>query len=250
MTRIHVYTLALLACFSAALHADSFIPTNGLVGYWPLDGDAADLSGNGHHGSVVGDITFQSGVVGQAAGFDEGPDHITFGAGKLVTGNQVSVNFWMKSTDTNARPFTDNRGVYFYIRSSSGGAMRFTIATTQGHKFVQVHPDHFADDQWHMITTTYDGAMLTAYIDGQPMGSQAWSGDLVYQNREMVLGRRENLSDMQFTGALDDVALWDRALSPAEISQMYASVPLPGAVVLAAGLCGMMAVTRRRSDAG
>jgi len=48
----------------------------GLEGYWPLDGDAKDLSGNERHGALFGDPNFEDGAVGMALAFDGVDDYV------------------------------------------------------------------------------------------------------------------------------------------------------------------------------
>jgi hypothetical protein len=53
MKNIYILTLAALPLFAAA-QVPSYVPTNGLVGWWPFNGNANDESGNGHNGTVTG----------------------------------------------------------------------------------------------------------------------------------------------------------------------------------------------------
>ena len=70
----HLLTLALLVCLStfASAQIPSYVPTNGLVGWWPFNGNANDESGNGNHGTVNGATLAadRNGNAGKAYSFD------------------------------------------------------------------------------------------------------------------------------------------------------------------------------------
>ena len=73
--------------------------TNGLVGYWPLDGDANDTSGNGIHGTVYGAIptSDQAGNFESAYSFDGANDYIQIPANALLNqSNDFTISVWAK----------------------------------------------------------------------------------------------------------------------------------------------------------
>ena len=77
----------------------SYVPTNGLVGYWPFNGNANDVSGNGNNGTVNGATltTDRFGNANSAYSFDGVDDFINKNNWSSLNGNQdFSVNFWLK----------------------------------------------------------------------------------------------------------------------------------------------------------
>ena len=75
----------------------SFQPSDGLVAYWPGEGNANDIVG-GNHGTLRGGATFATGVVGQAFSFDGVDDGFTASSTGLPTGSSDrSIDFWLNS---------------------------------------------------------------------------------------------------------------------------------------------------------
>jgi hypothetical protein len=100
----HLLTLALLLCFGtfASAQVPSYVPTNGLVGWWPFNGNANDESGNGNHGTVNGATLAADrfGNAGKAYSFD-GSDLITVlnnSSLNIQPSNGFSVSIWAERT--------------------------------------------------------------------------------------------------------------------------------------------------------
>jgi hypothetical protein len=82
----------------AATNIPSYVPTNGLVGYWPFNGNANDESGNGNNGVVNGATLTADrfGNVGKAYGFNN--NYILIPSSNLFNSNDLSVSMWVSSS--------------------------------------------------------------------------------------------------------------------------------------------------------
>ncbi len=103
------FTIVILAL---SINAFAQIPTNGLVGYWPFNGNANDESGNSHNGTVTGAV-LTSDRYGENNGayyFDGTSDYIYITNSSLVSGSYVSISMWV---------FTDGTGAGYPIISGN-----------------------------------------------------------------------------------------------------------------------------------
>ena len=105
----HLLTLTLL-CFGLMAQAQipSYVPTNGLVGWWPFNGNANDESGNGNHGTVNGATLAADrfGNAGKAYSFDGISSFIQFPCN--ITTNTTTASVWFKSNSNGFQSIIDN----------------------------------------------------------------------------------------------------------------------------------------------
>lgn len=78
------------------------------------------------------------------------------------------------------------------------------------------------DNTWHHVAAVYDGANVTLYVDGSSDGSVAKTGNLTTSSRNVRIGARHTTSMGEyFTGIIDDVRIYNKALSASEIQQIH-----------------------------
>jgi hypothetical protein len=73
-------------------------------------------------------------------------------------------------------------------------------------------------NQWHHLAATYDGFTMRIYIDGVLAGSQNKAGTITVNNNPLIIGGQTGFIDEYFQGKLDDIRIWNRALSGCEIA--------------------------------
>jgi len=228
----------------------------GLVAWYPFESDANDSSGNELNGIAYGDPVYVPGRFGQAMSFDGVDDYVEIAPFKYAgDAGEFSVTFWFKvqniaDTATNQGfPYLFNHGmtnrsnnVSVYFRSTEGDLRTHTrlmnpakpadVRGSTGPLFIlDVFPGAaLVDGQWHMYALTssaVDGG--TVYIDGVVVGSSpGYKGDMLNLTDMIVLGRRgfQNEASRYLggpdpnDGLIDDVALWDTALSPEAVNRL------------------------------
>ena len=202
---------------------------NGLVAYYPFDGNANDVSGNGYNGVVYGaNLSYdRKGNINSAYNFD-GDDYIDIPLLFNFGIRNYSVTVWFKSSDINqtlqtiinSNPHHEllisfNHAYYpgkitFYV-SSTG----YWIMDSKGIK------NNFIQDQWYFISFVKNGDQYTLKVNTQ--------FDQMYQNPDFVefslfgnfnIGRACFNSEF-FKGSIDDVRIYDRALDDQEIESLY-----------------------------
>ena len=202
---------------------------SGLIGYWNADDATDNLSGT-HHGSLEYNAGFTAGRVGNAFVLDGTDDAIRlFGssAGPLrITTNQVTVAAWVNLSATNP-PATGYSMIFdkAWDGSPNGyqlaviqGELEAWIATVDSPKGLGVR---FAlpRQRWIHVATTYDGMTLRLYQDGIEVASEPLTGNILPNNHEACIGN-DNWPGSRayaFNGLLDELQVYDRALSAAEI---------------------------------
>jgi hypothetical protein len=210
------------------------IPTQNLVGYWPFCGNANDESGNGNDGVVNGATLTEDrfGNVGSAFSFDGIDDAIEVIANGDLLPNHITLSCWIK-------PFSGGH----IIRSRFFGYIIFYDPNTNTVTF-QLHHDSpeqswtlnsfvaqdWNDNEWHLITGTFDGIENRLYVDGELVSTlPASTPNIIYQSDGLVVFGRDGNTGAgasHFNGVIDDIGIWNRALAPQEITSLYTGEPV------------------------
>lgn len=203
-------------------------PTHGLIGWWPLDGHAKDLSGEGKHGTVYG-ATVATGINGMAYSFDGIDDYIDCGVNFAIT-NQLTLGAWVKMNEYTTYPRicgVENKWI-LYI-SPTGQLCWYGSGADKAF----LNSPNLLDGQWHHVMATYGGDGIDGYIDGTYIGTLVKTGDLTaIDTTSLTIGGRISGS-RQLSGTICDVRIYNRTLSPEEIKILYsATKPNPVAMQL------------------
>jgi hypothetical protein len=190
----------------------------GLMAYYPLDGDAFDASGNGHDGVVFGDPAFVEGVTGMAMEFN-GDDYVDTGYTEDLATWTVSA--WIKSP---AAPGSGSSCGPIHRESNYQFNWNHFTASWRGSAGVNVGGEWFCAsfgvlkaDTWYYLVGTYDGESLKAYKDGVLMtANDTPSGAPSTEPNSLKLARHAE-SERFFNGTIDEVRIFNRALSDEEI---------------------------------
>ncbi len=218
--------------------------TNGLVGYWPFCGNANDESGNGNNGIINGATltTDRFGNPNRAFNFN-GNNYIEIPSSSVFDTNNISVSMWVSSANiqrqmalirlnyTNAS--NEQFGIVLNDLNQYGVAVAAKynnpncVASLGWQKNEKIQ--NILDNNYHHIVGTISGNSLKIYIDGILAQSQTtnfsqtsncWGGDI-------QIGRNwSNFTDF-FSGKIDDIGIWNRALTANEIQQLYTACPNP-----------------------
>ena len=271
--------LTLLAASSLAASAASV--HTGLLNYWALESDASDTASSfaessgvtANNGSVNGNATFAPGLFGNAVSLDGvGGSNITVldgvgsDAGGVAndvdrTGSSVSISVWVKaaawSTGWQGIVAHGEQGDYRIARRGSdnpvklayaGGVGDIQTGTTYG-----ASPD--GDGNWHHIVAISEAGVSTRlWVDGvlEATGGAPNIAQSNANNNVLCIGCNPD-NGREFNGLIDDIGMWDRAITESEIGLIYntglaggdlASIPEPSSALL--GLIGTLGLLRRR----
>lgn len=186
----------------------------------------ADQSGNGHIGSVSGAISI-AGKVGNGLDFDGNNDFVSIDSFD-INGNQLSLAVWIKADDfgtADARIISKASGVgeqdHNWMLStieSSGIKPRFRLKAG-GTTTTLVGTQTLTADTWYHLTATYDGNTMRLYIDGIEKGSMNKTGSITSSASAIRIGDNP-IQARHFDGQIDEVHLYQKALSVAEIDEL------------------------------
>src|SRR3989344_8646353 len=223
---------------SCSLDCGEVCPTNNLAAWWKGENNAQDNSISEYHGTVQ-NIAYQPGVVGQAFKFDGVNSIIDLGskAGTIFadpTGQSLSISFWMK---TNALTNTQD-GALYILDSGAGteGRRGFYCNTQDGDLNCAIRQESalyqasikksIPLNSWKLITLTFDDTTkeLKLYLDGSfsKSGTEKMISGDTYASEQAIIGAT-NTKQLLFKGLLDEISVWDRALSAAEVNSLFGS---------------------------
>jgi hypothetical protein len=222
----------------------SYVPTSGLVGWWPFDGNAKDVSSNNNHGTVNG-ATLTSdrfGKTNSAYSFD-GDDNIV--ANPVSVTNGLTVSCWTKGISLSEGGQIVTQSVYDnpasvtwefnYLANTSNHeakagsykVMYGTNCTSSGTD--EVWHNTLNVQGWnHVVFTVEKNGNTTIYINGVKTAQKSlnpFPGCAPYTGSSLRFGGPWHPADLlYFKGDLDDIGIWNRALTQQEIDDLYKSV--------------------------
>jgi len=214
----------------------------GIVSYYAGEGNANDGFG-ANDGTVQGNITYGPGHVGQGFQFDGVNGSVSVPADSSMdvgSGGGLTLAAWINPTDVGVpRPILEwTNGVHLWESGASGeiigpGDLTADLPDDQGngHLF-STAPGILQAGQWQFVALTYDKAsgLATLYLNGQVVAQQNLGSFNPVTNTDLTLGRRQansfNGYTTPFSGGLDDVGIYSRALTSAEIQTLFTSPSL------------------------
>lgn len=222
----------------------------GMVAWWPFEGGAGELV-QGQDGIVTGGAGFGDWCVGRAVVLDEDGDGVEVPHDPAVDPTEAfTVELWMRAAEVQdgstegrflvvdkSHGAPDDSGWYVEGLEATGEVL-FGAHLTTGE--VSVALPSLTDGVWHHLAGTYDGAALRAYLDGVPTAEMPASGSVVSNTRPLRVGSWHLDGGRNFRGAVDELALYDRALRPEEVAALHA---VGRAGKLRADTCGPAAAT-------
>src|SRR3989344_3381762 len=212
-------------------------PTNlGLVGYWSMNENtgtiATDFSGNGNRGILTGGPTWVDGKRGKALDFDGSDDFVSIP--NALNFSTMSVSAWVNadqnSVNTAGRVFAQNRTNDFVLAVDNGGtaspyAVLVGITTSIDRRTAA---NIIKPNSWNHIVGTYNGSGASSGINIYVNGVSQSLVDAVnfgLGDAQTTIGASivSGLPTRLFDGLIDEVRVYNRALSAAEIQALYKS---------------------------
>jgi hypothetical protein len=208
--------------------------------HWALDDgsgtSAVDSSGNGYTGALVNGPVWVPGLIDGGLHFDGSNDRVNLPPAAMNGLSDVTLTLWLRTTKTGqqslisaANSGNDNE-VLVFLRSST--TVDFYTGQTAGGLVTWTVPS-LADDEWHHLTIVRNDLADTVslYVDGALVGTHATSlqaisvaanGFVIGQEQDSVGGGFQ--SSQAFSGSLDDVRIYSRALTSSEVAALVAAL--------------------------
>ncbi len=212
---------------------------SGLVGLWSFNGPdlsgttATDRSGQGNNGTLTNGPVIATGKVGQALNFDGVNDYVTMGGSDTLNlTSTLTVSAWVNANslaNTAASPYAvvsrmiqvpNYNGYELGLRGVTSQVAYFHTGNTYSGAHTLFGVTVVDDGRWHLITGVYDGTTSFIYVDGVLDASGARTNTLSTSGENFDVGTDYN-KDTYFPGKIDEVRIYNRALSAGEVKQLY-----------------------------
>lgn len=209
-----------------------YVPSNGIVGWWPFNGNADDESGNNNHGTVVNAVLTNDrfGANNSAYYFSSAncDTYIDAQINTAAVNGAVSITFWaLREADGCTSPrimkFDNNDGpgtIVFQWPNDNFGTPP-TVGAVTSTSIIGFHPYQAVQDSvWVHFGLTLNAVECRLYQNGQHVLTVP-AGGLVTLGGHANFGRMTNPAYDAFNGKLDDIGVWSRDLTQEEISSLY-----------------------------
>lgn len=213
-------------------------PPSGLVSWWPAEGNADDIQ-NGNDGTLQNGATFAAGMVGQAFSFDgvgafvEAPEN-----GSLDFDGPFSIDLWVNpNASTPEGPLVSKydfsgsvwQNVAYEVSLWSGGELQFGITCGTNNMFRRTVPGALPPNVFSHVAAVYSNdpsPALKIYVNGLPQPGTTFGASCNFINQNDIpfrIGKRIGSAEGPrfFHGLIDEVELFNRALTAAEIQAIY-----------------------------
>ena len=234
-----LFTLC-MALYAVCLNATSqnvpdYVPPDGLVAWYPFNGNANDESGNGNNGQNNG-VSFGTdrfGTVNSAGSFNGVSSYVNGSLVGLNNPSEITLSIWLLSQgDAGGQPYD------LFFQLGNYGQHTFAYAYNHSGTNIDLHSNCFynpyssldINDEWHHLVIVSGVGTASFYVDGElfvNMNSANWGGGCYLGSNAFYIGGG---ADNQYTtGLIDEVGFWDRALTEAEIEALYTvEIPISG----------------------
>jgi hypothetical protein len=205
----------------------------GLAAWWPADGNAMDEAGT-NVGTLFGSATFAPGEVSEAFSFDGVNGYVSVPTSpSLNLTNAMTIEGWIELNNLSDYQFiatkqpsgtaANNIGGNFEFRVQPNGYLQLLHQTDSGgnySSYVALTPIT-AGTLHHVAVTLVAGGTVNLYVDGLPVGTFSQQGIFGLTNAQPLLigTRKDHFS--YFNVLIDELSIYNRALSASEISSIY-----------------------------
>lgn len=231
--------------------------TDGLVAHWTFDDEVQgntvhDFAGT-NNGTRYGDATWVSGVQGSGMRFSgTGYVNVPSSSSLNITGDEITISAWFKPSTNDAGINSNSQMVAKWLGTNNAYTLGYCDssnyiwlainANNNVRAFSSVPVDNV--NQWYHIVGVYNGSEQIVYVNNAAGTSAANTGNIHLSTQPVrISGYPNGFSKLQ--GTVDDIRIYNRALSSEEVAQLYAT-PEPATVFLL-GAGGLFLIRKRKN---
>ena len=220
-----------------------YVPTDGLVGWWPFEGNAQDFSGFENHGSLSGPqlVADRYGIDSAAYHFDGSSSIEIAHTTSLAASSGITISCWFHPENPSTSNGTTliskgqqwshwNYGITLMPATGAPGYTYTWYTVGSGTTVLPGEWNHIAftlDTQLNEMKQYTNGVLETSMFNLDTSAPTSDFDDLLNSccNSPLVFGRNAGASSKFFDGIIDDVAIWDRALDSMEVMALFLGEP-------------------------
>jgi hypothetical protein len=204
---------------------DDGAPTAGLVAAYGFNENTgtttADGSGNNLTGTIAGATWTTAGKNGNALSFDGANDMVSVADNAVLDATRVTLMAWVRPTTLGnwrtAILKESTNGLAYALYAEDNVSRPAAYVNLGANDREAKGTAKLAVDTWTHIAMTFDGAALRVYVNGALVRTQNFSGNIITTNSPLRIGGNAIWNDEFFAGQIDDVRVYNRALSLAEV---------------------------------
>lgn len=199
-------------------------PPSGMVSWWPGDNHSSDIQ-DGNDGLLQGGAGYAAGKVGPAFSLNGSSAYMLIPPSASLSPSTLTVDFWINPDSTGGSRGLFWKGNHEYLIELTNGIVKFGSTDASGSYTEFVGTTVVPTGQWTHVAVTHDGSTRKIYVNGveEPVGAgdPNQSGLFFGASDNVVIGARFDASGQFFDGLIDEVEVFDRALTAAEIDDIY-----------------------------
>ncbi len=215
----------------------NYVPSNGLLGWWPFTGNANDQSVNGNNGNVSG-ATLSSDRFNNSnqAYYFDGIDNIIIIANEenfdIPIDSSLSISAWFNSFElsTGGRKLITKYQEYDDAFGLDLLNSKFNLGLKDGSWYLFTSDSSIVINEWYHFVSVFDNAndQVRLYVNGNLIFTQTFTGNIGNSSAPLTFGDFNNntwpgAASEKFKGLIDDVGIWNRVLDGQEITNLYNS---------------------------
>lgn len=202
------------------------VAEDGLVAYWPFDEGtgkkAEDVTGNGHDGKFAGAPKWVDGKFGTALEFDGEEDHVVVADdAALAIEENITFMAWFSPGDvlTSRRLMVKNNSIFVIFDFGNKDSIDFLVKPD--NTFAESTTTDWKVGEWYHFAGTFDGKTMKVYVNGKLEGEAANNVPIAPSDLELWIGGDDfgRPTDF-FPGTIDEVRLYEKTLTEAEIQKV------------------------------
>lgn len=242
LTSLLLTFFSFLAVLSAQGQVPSYVPTNGLIGYWPFSGNANDVSGNNNNGTVSGAVlgSDRNGNSNSCYDFNGSSDFIQCQPLlQLDNSPYMTLSCWFKIEGANtnldcvngcaqyliSQGVDDVTGNSLFGLAYNQSIVPYSFGMVNGYSnlFITSLSGNADFSAWNQLTLVFSYGASKLYLNGNLVSTSGYMGVVSSPGLPLFFGKYNGDSSYPYyvNGKIDDIGIWDRALTEAEVSELY-----------------------------
>lgn len=228
-----------------ATDSGNYASSANLTAWWRLENNTNDSSGNGHNGTVSSSPTFSTDVpvFNQfSISLDGSNDYVDLGnpSALQITGD-MSIGMWFKTSSGSANRLIAKDGgggqPRQYVLLLLNNKLRWVRFNSSGTLFTIDSVDTYNDNAWHhVVVTNKSTGTIDMFVDGVQLTEGTGSGNYTVETTngddgitmnnasvDIEIGYFAQANSQYFNGLIDEVAIWNDALTASEVTKIYNS---------------------------